>query len=241
MVQWLDGVFNIVTNFSKRIVHYGDSMGGGPYASTNTLGSMVLHQSYIWPENEYINEYVGGLVLGTNGDTQTSGSMFADASNRIDTLFITNIPCYLIMNGGINDMVPTVGNQTALTAWLRWSNSITTRLLINPGWRPYYWLYGNCSNNPTTTSRLIEFNGREGPTIQPRNVLTLTSEDRRLVLVETILMTKGCGMPQIHIGILIPCTAQSMPIGRYILYGHHCRSRRAVVPQRLLRNDDQNP
>ena len=135
-------------------------MGGGPYASTNTLGSMVLHQSYIWPENEYINEYVGGLVLGTNGDTQTSGSMFADASNRIDTIFITNIPCYLIMNGGVNDMVPTVGNQTALTAWLRWSNSITTRLLINPGWRPYYWLYGNCSNNPTTTSRLIEFNGR---------------------------------------------------------------------------------
>jgi hypothetical protein len=159
-IVYFDSVFNCITQFNKRVVAYGDSMTQGVHASTNSLGVYSLWQSYMWPENEYFNAGIGGLQIGTNGDAINGTSMFADATNRCDYLFNPSQTNFLILNGAANDCTPAVGNQTALVAYLRYSNNVMTRLTINPGWRPYYWFYGNNSNNTTLTARLIEFNGR---------------------------------------------------------------------------------
>lgn len=147
----LTKAYNIVTNFTQKVIMTGDSITSGLNASSNSLASYPYQLMQREPQIQFYTEAVPGWQIGTNG---SSGAMWDYDTNRVDTLYdSTYARNYCFEKGGYNDFQS--GGFSAAVTFLRMTNYVATRTNAHP-WSV---VTATLADNPGNHNTTATFNG----------------------------------------------------------------------------------
>ncbi len=117
--------YGVLTNYTKQVVCRGDSIPAGVDATRLESFPFQLWERY--PEIEWHNQGVGGLLIGTNGLT---GQMYDVDPNFVDLLYdSTKQENWLFFFAGVNDLSQGVSGRATYD---RLTNYVAARKAAYP-------------------------------------------------------------------------------------------------------------